>query len=79
MVSVPVTGDLTGDVTGSPPNVASGQVILGTTPGTFDVDNWEIATPPANGTATIDADTGEWTYTVDPAFFEQPAAATVEV
>ncbi len=70
MVSVPVTGDLTGDVTGSPPNVATGQVILGDTPGTFDVNNWAIATPAANGTATIDADTGEWTYTVDPTFFD---------
>lgn len=70
MVSVPVTGDLTGDVTGSPPNVATGQVVLGDTPGSFNVNNWAIATPPANGTATIDANTGEWTYTVDPAFFD---------
>ncbi|MEM1005490.1 MAG: Hint domain-containing protein, partial [Pseudomonadota bacterium] len=70
MVSVTINGDLTGDVTGDPPNMAGGQLIVGD--GTLPLisQNWEITTPPANGTASIDADTGEWTYTVDPAFFD---------
>ena len=70
MVSIPITGDLTGDVTGSPPNMASGDLTLGD--GTLPIvtQNWTIATPPANGTATIDPNTGDWTYTVDPTFFD---------
>lgn len=69
MVSIPVTGDLTGNVTGNPPNMASGDLTLGD--GTLPIvtQNWTISTPPANGTATIDPNTGDWTYTVDPAFF----------
>lgn len=70
MVSIPVTGDLTGGVTGDPPNIATGVLTLGD--GTLPIvtQDWTIATPPANGTATIDPNTGDWTYTVDPAFFD---------
>ncbi|WP_298855394.1 Hint domain-containing protein [uncultured Ruegeria sp.] len=70
MVSVPITGELTGDVTGFPPNVEMGQPTLNN--GTFNAitQTWAIATPPANGTASIDASTGEWTYTVDPTYFD---------
>ena len=70
MVSVPITGELTGDVTGSPPNVAMGQPTLNNGNFTPLTQTWTIATPPANGTATIDPNTGEWTYTVDPTYFD---------
>ncbi|NOD64292.1 Hint domain-containing protein [Ruegeria sp. HKCCD9179] len=70
MVSVTITGELTGDVTGSPPNVAMGQPTLDNGTFTPTTQTWTIATPPANGTASIDPNTGEWTYTVDPAFFD---------
>lgn len=70
MVSVPITGELTGDVTGFPPNVETGQPTLDN--GNFNpvTQTWTIAAQPANGTASIDPNTGEWTYTVDPAFFD---------
>ncbi|WP_170336993.1 Hint domain-containing protein [Ruegeria arenilitoris] len=66
---VSIIGDTTGSVTGDPPNVADGD--LGITSG-FPIisQDWEIQTPPAFGTATIDPATGEWTYTVDPTFFD---------
>ncbi|WP_050604210.1 Hint domain-containing protein [Ruegeria sp. 6PALISEP08] len=70
MVSVTITGELTGDVTGSPPNVAMGQPTLDNGTFTPTTQTWTIATPPANGTASIDPNTGEWTYTVDPTFFD---------
>lgn len=70
MVSVPITGELTGNVTGSPPNVAMGQPTLNNGNFTPLTQTWTIATPPANGTATIDPNTGEWTYTVDPTYFD---------
>ncbi|QFT71810.1 Hint domain-containing protein [Ruegeria sp. THAF33] len=70
MVSVPITGELTGDVTGFPPNVETGQPTLDN--GNFNpvTQTWTIAAQPANGTASIDPNTGEWTYTVDPTFFD---------
>lgn len=65
---VSITGDLTGDVTGDPPNLAMGD--LDAESGFLITDeDWQIVTQPANGTASIDPDTGVWTYTVDPAFF----------
>lgn len=74
MVSTAITisGDVTGDVTGDPPNVAQGDLDVTADSGLATATNpqWEISQDPASGTATIDEDTGEWTYTVDPAFFD---------
>lgn len=74
MVSTAITisGDMTGDVTGDPPNVAQGSldVTADSAFATATDPQWEISQDPASGTATIDEDTGEWTYTVDPAFFD---------
>ncbi len=52
-----------------PPNEATGD--LDATSGLPIVDElWQISTPPSFGTATVDPDTGEWTYTVDPTVFD---------
>ncbi|NVO56425.1 Hint domain-containing protein [Rhodobacteraceae bacterium B1Z28] len=69
MVSIPITGDLTGQVTGNPPNEAEGELTLDS--GTLSIvsQNWVIGTQPEHGTVSIDSNTGEWTYTVDPTFF----------
>lgn len=69
MVSITITGDLTGDVTGNPPNQATGDLDI-TANVTILSELWQIQTQPAFGTASIDANTGEWTYTVDPAVFD---------
>ncbi len=69
---VAISGDVAGDVTGLPPNVASGDLDVTATSdfGVLVGTSWEISDPPDFGTASIDPDTGEWTYTVDPAFFD---------
>ncbi|EEE38218.1 hemolysin-type calcium-binding region [Rhodobacteraceae bacterium KLH11] len=69
---VTISGDITGDVTGLPPNVATGDLDVTATSdfGTFEGASWEISDPPDFGTASIDPATGEWSYTVDPAFFD---------
>ena len=69
MVSITIEGDTTGLVTGNPPNQATGDLDLDSNV-TILSETWEIASPPANGTASVDPITGEWTYTVDPAFFD---------
>ncbi len=68
---VTISGDITGDVTGFPPNVASGDLDVTATSdfGTFTGATWAISDQPDFGTASIDAN-GTWTYTVDPAFFD---------
>ncbi|MEX0307897.1 MAG: Hint domain-containing protein [Ruegeria sp.] len=66
---VSIVGDTTGFVTGDPPNMASGD--LTATSDFFIVSqDWSIQTPPDHGTASINPTTGDWTYTVDPAFFD---------
>ncbi len=67
MGSVTISGDITGAVTGDPPNLANGDLDL--TGGFALSANWSIATQPALGTATIDA-AGQWTYTVDPSDYD---------
>ncbi len=66
---VSITGTTTGIVTGDPPNVATGDLDP-SSPFTINSEAWSISSPPAHGTASIDPNTGEWTYTVDPAFFD---------
>ncbi len=66
---VSIVGDTTGSVTGDPPNVATGDLDI-TSGATIVSQDWSIQTPPDHGTASIDPATGEWTYTVDPAFFD---------
>lgn len=69
---VTISGDITGDVTGFPPNIAEGDLDVTATSdfGAFTGASWAISDPPDFGSATIDSATGEWTYTVDPAFFD---------
>ncbi|WP_037317204.1 Hint domain-containing protein [Ruegeria halocynthiae] len=79
---VSITGDITGSVTGNPPNQATGDLDVASI-GPTGPQNWTISSPPAFGTATINAN-GEWTYTVNPAFydnlgFEQTATDTFTV
>ncbi|SPJ31003.1 Hint domain-containing protein [Falsiruegeria mediterranea] len=73
-VEVIITGDTTGRVTGSPPNDATGDLDVEVdfrNPGwSFSFSTWDISDAPDIGTATIDPNTGEWTYTVDPAEFD---------
>ena len=73
-VEVTITGDTTGSVTGSPPNDATGDLDVDVdfrNPGwSFSFSLWEISDAPDLGTATIDPNTGAWTYTVDPAEFD---------
>ncbi len=64
-----ITGDITGTVTGTPPNQASGDLDV-SSPGTVTSQNWTISVPASFGTASINPATGEWTYTVDPTFFD---------
>ncbi|WP_170606186.1 Hint domain-containing protein [Ruegeria arenilitoris] len=66
---VSVTGDTTGFVTDDPPNVATGDLDA-VSPLTIIDEDWEISTPATFGTASVDPDTGEWTYTVDPTIFD---------
>ncbi len=66
---VSITGDTAGVVTGDPPNQATGD--LDATSGLPILDEfWQISTPPAFGTASVDPDTGEWNYTVDPTVYD---------
>ncbi|MBO9446498.1 Hint domain-containing protein [Ruegeria sp. R14_0] len=73
-VTVTVSGDTTGTVSGDPPLPAMGDL-----DGTVSVpnDNWtvigdffEISDQPDNGTASINLFTGEWTYEVDPDYYD---------
>ncbi|UWR03548.1 Hint domain-containing protein [Ruegeria conchae] len=66
---VSIVGDTTGSVTDDPPNVATGDLDI-TSGATIVSQDWSIQTPPDHGTASIDPATGEWTYTVDPTFFD---------
>ncbi|WP_299946753.1 Hint domain-containing protein [uncultured Ruegeria sp.] len=66
---VSIVGDTTGSVTGDPPNVATGDLDI-TSAATIVSQDWSIQTPPDHGTASINPATGEWTYTVDPTFFD---------
>ncbi|MEX0329369.1 MAG: Hint domain-containing protein [Ruegeria sp.] len=66
---VSITGDTTGLVTGDPPNQAMGDLDATSIAPILD-EFWQITTPPTFGTASIDPDTGEWTYTVDPTVFD---------
>lgn len=65
---VSIVGNDTGFVTGNPPNTVTDTPVADPVlPFTFLVNpTWTIATPPQFGTVTIDEDTGEWVYTVDP-------------
>jgi len=73
-VRIDITGDSTGFVTGTPPNDATGDldatVDLPSPNWTYLTTTWEISSDPGIGTASIDAATGEWTYTVDPAEYD---------
>lgn len=73
-INITITGDTTGDVTGTPPNVETGDLDASIDlplPGwSFFFSDWEISDAPDLGAATIDGSTGEWTYTVDPAEFD---------
>ncbi|WP_170533424.1 Hint domain-containing protein [Ruegeria atlantica] len=69
MVSIAISGEITGDVTGNPPNQAMGDLDLDSNVPILS-ETWVISSPPAFGTASVDPNTGEWTYTVDPAFFD---------
>ncbi|WP_164658571.1 Hint domain-containing protein [Tropicibacter sp. Alg240-R139] len=73
-IDITITGDTTGSVTGSPPNVAIGDldaIVDLPNPGwSFFFSSWEISDAPDLGTATINGTTGVWTYTVDPAEFD---------
>ena len=73
-VILTISGDTTGTVTGDPPLPATGDL-----DGTIGVPNqnwtpigtfWEISDPPDFGTASINPFTGEWTYEVDPAYYD---------
>lgn len=73
-IDITITGDTTGRVTGSPPNVATGDLDVDVdfrNPGwNFLFSSWEVSSTPSLGSATIDPNTGEWTYTVDQAEFD---------
>ncbi|SLN36069.1 hypothetical protein TRL7639_01729 [Falsiruegeria litorea R37] len=73
-INIIITGDTTGSVTGSPPNVATGDlddIVDLPNPGwTFFFSSWDISNDPTLGSATIDPSTGQWTYTVDQAEFD---------
>ncbi|MBO9452860.1 Hint domain-containing protein [Tropicibacter sp. R16_0] len=73
-INITITGDTTGSVTGSPPNVATGDLDADVdlpNPGwTLFFSSWDIADAPDLGAATINPTTGEWTYTVDQAEFD---------
>ena len=73
-IIVTITGDTTGSVTGSPPNMATGDlddIVDLPNPGwTFFFSSWVISADPTLGSATFDPSTGQWTYTVDPAEFD---------
>lgn len=72
-VLIDITGDTLGNVTGEPPNDASGDLDATVTlpnPGwSHFTTTWSISGDPGIGTATINSD-GEWVYTVDPAEFD---------
>lgn len=68
MVSITITGDTTGNVTGDPPNQETGDLVLDSNV-TILSQEWTISSQPAFGTASI-LPNGEWTYTVDPTFFD---------
>ncbi|MEP4768939.1 MAG: Hint domain-containing protein [Roseibium sp.] len=59
---VSIVGTTTGFVTGDPPNVATGDLGLDGFPLS---QNWTISQQPVLGVASIDPNTGEWTYTVN--------------
>ncbi|WP_170333604.1 Hint domain-containing protein [Ruegeria arenilitoris] len=78
MVNVPgiefeITGDLTGVITGDPPNQASGKLdAVATFPDGQVIPNttWELtAEDPTFGSATVLPD-GSWTYDVDPTWYD---------
>ncbi|WP_170525260.1 Hint domain-containing protein [Ruegeria arenilitoris] len=72
-VLLTISGDTSGTVTGEPPLPATGEL-----DGTIGVPGpgwtpfatfWEISTPPQFGTASITLVSGQWTYEVDPAYY----------
>lgn len=73
-IDINIFGDTSGFVTSEPPNDASGTLDATVEPPNDSwtplFNRWEISDDPAIGTASIDANTGEWTYTVDPAEFD---------
>lgn len=72
-IQIDITGDTAGNVTGEPPNDATGDLDATVTlpnPGwTYFATTWDISGDPGIGTATING-AGEWVYTVDPAEFD---------
>ncbi|WP_170414720.1 Hint domain-containing protein [Ruegeria atlantica] len=72
---VSIVGTTTGFVTGDPPNQASGDLGLTGLPRT---QSWSISDQPSLGVASIDPNTGEWTYTVNQSDFDDiPFGTTV--
>ncbi|MBO9447588.1 Hint domain-containing protein [Ruegeria sp. R14_0] len=72
---VSIVGTTTGTVTGDPPNEATGDLELSGFPLS---QNWSISEQPSLGVASIDPNTGEWTYTVDPSEYDDiPFGTTV--
>ncbi|WP_282154320.1 VCBS domain-containing protein [Ruegeria atlantica] len=64
---VSIVGTTTGFVTGDPPNVATGDLGLDGFPLS---QNWTISQQSVLGVASIDPNTGEWTYTVNQSDFD---------
>ncbi|RBW52366.1 Hint domain-containing protein [Ruegeria sp. A3M17] len=72
---VSIVGTTTGFVTGDPPNQASGDLGLTGLPRT---QSWSISDQPSLGVASINPNTGEWTYTVNQSDFDDiPFGTTV--
>ncbi|WP_170466927.1 Hint domain-containing protein [Ruegeria arenilitoris] len=72
---VSIVGTTTGTVTGDPPNEATGDLGLSGFPLS---QNWSISEQPSLGVASIDPNTGEWTYTVNPSDYDDiPFGTTV--
>lgn len=72
---VSIVGTTTGFVTGDPPNQASGDLGLTGFPRT---QSWSISDQPSLGVASINPNTGEWTYTVNQSDFDDiPFGTTV--
>jgi VCBS repeat-containing protein len=67
---VSIVGDVTGDVTGNPPNVSNGDLDAVPAFGSLTVVStaWTISSNGSIGTATINA-SGDWQYVVDSAEF----------
>ncbi|MEM6636007.1 MAG: Hint domain-containing protein [Pseudomonadota bacterium] len=71
-INITFGGDTSGTVSGLPPTDATGDLDAFTNnPPGFGIGDptFSISSDPTNGAASVDPDTGEWIYTVDPAFF----------